>query len=158
MNDFAKIYRDTEVRKRQKRTAGTQDLFLNFQIPIRGEADNGLRFNQTDPIWFNSSFQPKQGAQFPVPPGVFFGFNIMPDSDDVAATSLLGVTGFGNVGSWRQNDDGYYTGAVVQIGVVNLGEVVSERIPYRGVCNVAFVGPGVQSPMNMPNYEFRREH
>jgi len=149
-------YRDTEVRKRQKNTAGTQQLFLNFQIPIRGVADNGLKFTQTEPIWFNAALQPKQGAQFPMPPGVLTGFNIIPDSIDVPAVDLLGVAGFANVASWRTNGDGYYTGCVVQVGVVNLGEV-GTRVNYRGVCNIAVVGPGIQSPTDMPSYEYRRE-
>jgi len=157
MTDLLKVHRDMIQRDRQRKQAGAQITQVTFQIPVQGKADNGLLLTPTERINFGVAFSPEQGERFAITPAVLYGFSIESDGEDVPTGDMLGLLGTANVASWATDTNGYYVGAIAHVGVVHLG-VLNDPVPYRGYCNISFIGKAIQQPRSMPNREYRRTH
>lgn len=152
MSDMYQIWRQQRIRDYQKKHVGAGRTNVTFQVPIEGIARSGISIHNTDTLDFGVGFYPKQGERYGLTPQFLAGFSIQPTSLGEDRTRAVGLMAFGNCGQWLINDDGLFTGAVVQVGIVNLSADEAE-INFKGYATLSFTGKATQSPLDSGNHD-----
>lgn len=152
MSDMYKIWRTERIRDYQRRNVGAGRTNVTFQIPIEGIARSGISIHNTDPLDFGVGFYPKKGDRFGLVPQFLAGFSIQPTGIGEDRRRAIGLMAFANCSQWLKNDDGFFTKAVVQIGIVNLS-ADEEEINFKGYATLSFTGKAVQAPLDSGGHD-----
>lgn len=133
--------------------ANAQHLVVNVNAPIFGEAGSGISYSIIRDIDFECAFCPTQGSDNAIPPAFSVGFELL--ASTLPNIILPGLVGHAHLHHWIQDDNGYYTGAGVAVGVVNMSDGVKSdtpHIPYTGMIHMHFSGTAIILPIDIPEY------
>lgn len=157
--DIPRIFADQSRRIRSKEKIGARDTMSTFQIPISGQAGSAIVYVETETLKFDVAYRPTVGSSRGLKPSFTFGFELTDafnagDAREVG--DIPGLIGSAKVKVWERNPDGYFTGVVVHIGVVNMSGGVSKDtppVPFEGTCFLNIVGRATMLPLSFDETE-----
>lgn len=150
-NIHVRLHRQNLIRERSRKHAGAGTIEVMHAALLEGTAGTGLGVVQLEPIQFGVAFSPSPSSIGRTLPHFTSGFNLKRTGSG-SPDELLPLMGFANVTSYIEDDNGYITGAVVQIGVARLNPLLTD-IPFSGNVSLSWTGKALMPPLDFPDYQ-----
>jgi len=155
--DIARIMSDQRRRDRTRANINAKDIHSTFSVAVSGTAGTAMTFVTVNPVMFEVAYRPTQGREGGINPAFTFGFELNEDGVIDDPYSISGLVGHAKVFKWEKTWEGYFTGAHIHVGVMNMSPGVNQNsrlVPFMGTCHLHFVGRAVIMPMHGEEIDF----